>query len=1166
MKNDNRVTEIKDPDRSEILNVFLKEGENGICLLKAEEEIRIAYANKGFWRMLGREGSSGTGTFSELGISLDDEIDYVHRLRNCTEKGSSVTMLQRISGNGTDYIWRRVKTVRLDQEEDGCPLMLEISEEVSALIDTQEQLRESNERLKVMLAQSAHVLWEVDIPGRSFALYDGKESPADKKIITEDFPEGMIKDGVIHPDSAANFRKFSDALLKGKEADYGNFIMKNKEASRYEWVSLFYHILCDRHGEPVKAVGVQEKLPNVAGTMDSDYLRRPLPEVVRHSLLTRIRVNLTEDRMEAFWIDGADRTEWARQYSYSTLLEKEGRKMFLHREGYNFIEHFKRSALLEAFARGERWFIGDYRRIDAGGSVCWMRATVNLQCDRKKDVYMYACFTDARQKHEWEHLIRDEVGYDETGWLYSPRTTRCLTEKIIENAQGALCALAMIHISGGVEYMDDKNAEAGHRVQDFIGAAFSLALGGDCIMGRYSPERILVFFPEAGSKNNIKRRMEDAFAYLRAAMEDIPGMETLRFVAGAAVTSAEQADYDILLMQAFHLCNLWANAAMDMVVFSDEDENTAWESTGEAVNITALDEKKSSRGKSGEEYRTAFQCLAAMLDASSLEGSVNNVLRRIGRYYQADRSYIMIISEDRERVTLLYEWTKKGKTSIQQTALGIRMEKIPVLCQCMKKKAPVCLSKKIKGEENWNFIAFPLIQDGQTLGFLCVENGKAHLGELRLLRTVIPYLMKEHRRFHTKGTGNPERQTDSLSGLPNRREYDKRVHALNSDTCGSMGVLVLDVPNFSVINSTRGFEYGHEMLLFIVKTLESFFGRERLFRIWDTEFAVLFPDTIKEPFLARCERLRNRLQRRYPQQIRIGYTWTDGIFSGKNLVREAQNIMQCESRADPGKYGMEELVPAVSNNKDQRSVKKYIPYFQPKIDMRDGSLIGAEALVRGIDGYGNIVKPEQFVEEMERNGQIRDLDYFMLESVLRQMSGWKDKGYPPITVSVNISRNTLFSPTVLASVLAIQSRYPDISPENLELEITETAGSVETETLGDIINNFRRFHIRFELDDFGSQYANIAIFSNIRFQTIKLDRSLINDLPGNDISRMMVENIAGICKNFGMGCVAEGVETSQQKEILLAAGCVCGQGYLYSRPLPAWEFEERYLKNTEKQQ
>src|SRR5699024_10765091 len=120
------------------------------------------------------------------------------------------------------------------------------------------------------------------------------------------------------------------------------------------------------------------------------------------------------------------------------------------------------------------------------------------------------------------------------------------------------------------------------------------------------------------------------------------------------------------------------------------------------------------------------------------------------------------------------------------------------------------------------------------------------------------------------------------------------------------------------------------------------------------------------------------------------------------------------------------------------SSKNFVPYFQPKVDMRDGSLIGAEALVRGVAEDGTVIPPVRFIETMEKDGTIRELDLFMLESVLKQLSVWRRMGLPPITVSVNMSRHTLFNSTVFASVLALQSRYPDVPPEQIELEITET--------------------------------------------------------------------------------------------------------------------------------
>ena len=110
------------------------------------------------------------------------------------------------------------------------------------------------------------------------------------------------------------------------------------------------------------------------------------------------------------------------------------------------------------------------------------------------------------------------------------------------------------------------------------------------------------------------------------------------------------------------------------------------------------------------------------------------------------------------------------------------------------------------------------------------------------------------------------------------------------------------------------------------------------------------------------------------------------------------------------------------------------------------------------------------------------------------------------------------------------------------------------------MNRFREFGIRFGLDDFGSQYANISIFTNVRFDTVKLDRSLIAELSSNSINRMLVRDIVHICRTCGMTCVAEGVETEAQAKALMETGCMYAQGYYYGRPMPAEKFEKQYLR------
>ena len=133
-------------------------------------------------------------------------------------------------------------------------------------------------------------------------------------------------------------------------------------------------------------------------------------------------------------------------------------------------------------------------------------------------------------------------------------------------------------------------------------------------------------------------------------------------------------------------------------------------------------------------------------------------------------------------------------------------------------------------------------------------------------------------------------------------------------------------------------------------------------------------------------------------------------------------------------------------------------------------------------------------------------------------------------------------------------------PEALELEITESAGSIETSELQEIVERFRSCGLRISLDDFGSQYANIPLFTSVKFDPVKLDRSLITELASNPVNRMLIQDIIQICQTCGMNCVAEGVENEEQIAALREIGCSYAQGFYYDRPMPAEQFEEKYLR------
>ena len=238
---------------------------------------------------------------------------------------------------------------------------------------------------------------------------------------------------------------------------------------------------------------------------------------------------------------------------------------------------------------------------------------------------------------------------------------------------------------------------------------------------------------------------------------------------------------------------------------------------------------------------------------------------------------------------------------------------------------------------------------------------------------------------------------------------------------------------------------------------------------------------------------------------------------------------------------------------------RFVLYYQPKVDMRTGALAGAEALARAVADDGSVAAPGRFIDFLEQDGSIRELDLFVLERAMAQADQWRAAGLGVVPMAVNLSRVTLAHPSILASILAVQSRFPELPASALELEITERGDGIQNSELRRIVEQFRACGLRTSLDDFGSQYANLSLFTNAPFETVKLDRSLIAELTGNAMNRALVRDLVQICRSYGMTCVAEGVETAEQASILLEMGCLYAQGFYYGRPVPAEEFERSYL-------
>ena len=1156
------------------LRALLDNMEEGVALLDVGSEINVIYASPALYRMMGVDEAElpapcELSVFS--GTHPDDVDEYERRLRGGLACGKAVEYEHRFAW-GCGWRWCRVRAVRTPAS-DGRTVMLALVRDISGARRREDRQQEEAELLRLALERGARVLWDVDVASREFRLFSGSRLFRSAGVKIKNFPEGLIDKGWVHPRSAARFREFGEALLGGRPAGGGAFVLRHKMSRKYAWFSLYYRVLPDRERRSPRVVGVAEPL---SGGMAGGFGGKDrLWEALLPNLFCYVRLNLSANRVDALWSEGRTFTEHLRGVSCDELLLWERKRLFLKEDREAFLHDFGRRSLLDAFERGEEWVYREYRRVDAGGMVRWLSYAARLTRDPfTGDVLAFGFLQDAERRREREASLADSSRDMADCGVYSADMAARLAENLLESGASSRQMLAVVRVF-------DVDGPDGRRRRNFVAMAFSLLLGSDCVIGRRGEDSFTVFRADAPQKNETRQRVEETFAFARLAVAE-PGRTPPRFVAAVVCADLGGADYDALVAREEKLCDAWSDAPSDVVAFLDSpfpsefpvelpalpapSPEPAADAGERADAMVAAPLPSSPNPLSEEEKDVALACLDALLMEDSLDVAMAAVLRHVGAHYDADRVYTLAVDEDGRVVRATHEWVAEGRRSLVNRVSGMSLDRLPLLRRCLRENAPLLLRRKRSGNDEsgcWSFAAFPLAPaGGGPDGLLCVENPRRPMRVDAFSAMLLPHVERALRRFGASGPDGRAAQLDSLTGLQNLRAYMDKACRLTSDVYSSLGAFILDIPHLAAAEEGA---CNPRLLLYLAETLRAVFGKELLFRTRSDEFVALCPNCSQEVFFARVLRAQSMLQRRYPGQLRFGYTWAEGLFSGDRLVKEARTVMLCgqleTSAAGEAQPALGVRGPGMTGS---GGLERFTMFLQPKVDLRDGSLVGAEALVRGLDGAGTPIPPARFIEAMEKTGAIRELDLYMFNMALAAMDDWRRKGWKIVPLSVNFSRATLFSASAPGSVLALFSRYPLLSPGLVEIEVSENAGDVQDKTLERAMAGFRPFGVRFGLDDFGTRYANLSVFANVAFDTVKLDRSLIRGLAHNPVGRALVGDLVRLCDARGMSCVAEGVENLAQAQALLAEGCVLAQGFYYGRPMSVTDFERKYLNPERK--
>lgn len=414
---------------------------------------------------------------------------------------------------------------------------------------------------------------------------------------------------------------------------------------------------------------------------------------------------------------------------------------------------------------------------------------------------------------------------------------------------------------------------------------------------------------------------------------------------------------------------------------------------------------------------------------------------------------------------------------------------------------------------------------------------------------------------------------DPLTNLPNRvlladrlqqamHQVQRREHQLV--------VVFLDLDGFKAINDNHGHKAGDQLLMTVaLRMKETLRESDTLARLGGDEFIAVLTDLTdiesSVPMLTRL--LSAAAQPVHIADLTLQVTASLGAtvypqivdIDADQLLRQADQAMYQAKLAGKNRYYIFDAAQDNSIRIRHESMERirqgineqeFILHYQPKVNMRTGEIIGAEALIRWQHPQKGLLLPGQFLPTIEDHPLSIELGEWVINTALRQVGVWRNQGLD-IPVSVNVGARHLQQTNFVLRLSEILATHPDILPSYLELEVLETSALEEIAKSSQLISDCREIGIHFALDDFGTGYSSLTYLKRLPVTLLKIDQSFIRDMLDDAEDLAIIDAVIGLASSFGRQVIAEGVETVEHGTILLQHGCELAQGYGIAAPMPA---------------
>ncbi|MBF0124826.1 MAG: EAL domain-containing protein [Magnetococcales bacterium] len=447
--------------------------------------------------------------------------------------------------------------------------------------------------------------------------------------------------------------------------------------------------------------------------------------------------------------------------------------------------------------------------------------------------------------------------------------------------------------------------------------------------------------------------------------------------------------------------------------------------------------------------------------------------------------------------------------------------------------------------------------------------GPVHLFVVQMVRTSISSLFRPDQQMESSSY-------DTLTGLPNRLLFEDRLSRSVTQARrhgNSLCVMFLDLDRFQMINESLGYAMGNKLLKAVAERLaQCLRTSDSVARIGADEFGLLLSDLDEGAgpirnvsFVARkmYDALVEPVQLG-SQEVAISATMGITLYpqdgnSVSELMKNASTALDHARRKGPNNYQFFssemtetarrrfELESSLRHATDRNELRLF---YQPQIDLRTGELIGAEALVRWQHPHRGLISPLEFIPVAEETGLIVPIGNWVLRTACQQIASWRDQHITPVRIGVNISALQFKKQDLAALVEQLMLEW-QIDPELLDLEITESAIVDDVERAVTMLRRINKLGIKLSIDDFGTGYSSLSQLRQFPFKTLKIDRSFVQNISTNNGDTAIVHAIIAMAHSLDQTVIVEGLETTEQLDVMRRLKCNEMQGFLFSAPVPA---------------